>query len=97
MVFAGVHSTGGNRVEVDHGHGVVTAYSHNSQLRVSVGDTVEQGQTIALAGSTGNSTGPHIHYEIKVNDKWVDPQYYLPSKSNEGGASKQLYTVSSAD
>lgn len=97
VVFAGVHSTGGNRVEVDHGHGVVTAYSHNSQLRVSVGDTVEQGQTIALAGSTGNSTGPHIHYEIKVNDKWVDPQYYLPSKSNEGGASKQLYTVSSAD
>ena len=97
VVFSGVHSTGGYRVEIDHGHGVVTAYSHNSQLRVNVGDTVEQGQTIALAGSTGNSTGPHIHFEIKVNDKWVDPEYYLPSQSNEGGANKQLYTVSSAD
>ena len=95
VVFAGVHSTGGNRVEVDHGHGVVTAYSHNSQISVNVGDTVEQGQTIALAGSTGNSTGPHIHYEIKVNDKWVDPEYYLPSGAS--AENKQLYTVSSAD
>src|SRR5690625_3399433 len=97
VVFAGVHSTGGNRVEIDHGNGVVTAYSHNSQLKVSVGDTVEQGQTIASAGSTGNSTGPHIHYEIKINDKWVDPEYYLPSQSNGDDADKRLYTVSSAD
>lgn len=94
VVFAGVHSTGGNRVEIDHGNGVVTAYSHNSQLKVGVGDTVNQGDTIALAGSTGNSTGPHIHYEIKVNDKWVDPEYYLPSDSS--GAEKRLHTVSSA-
>lgn len=97
VVFAGVHSTGGNRMEIDHGNGVVTAYSHNSQLKVSVGDTVEQGQTIASAGSTGNSTGPHIHYEIKINDKWVDPEYYLPSQSNGDDADKRLYTVSSAD
>lgn len=97
VVFAGVHSTGGNRMEIDHGNGVVTAYSHNSQFSVSVGDTVEQGQTVALAGSTGNSTGPHIHYEIKINDKWVDPEFYLPSQSNEDAAEKRLYTVSSAD
>lgn len=97
VTFAGVHSTGGNRVEIDHGDGVVTAYSHNSQLNVSVGQSVSQGDTIALAGSTGNSTGPHIHFEVKVNDKWVDPEYYLPSQSGDGDSEKRLYTVSSAD
>lgn len=97
VIFAGTHSTGGNRVEIDHGNGVVTGYSHNSELAVSVGETVTQGQTIALAGSTGNSTGPHVHYEIKINDKWVDPEYYLPSESDEDSADKRLYTVSSAD
>ncbi|GAA2045930.1 hypothetical protein GCM10009720_28510 [Yaniella flava] len=95
--FAGVHSTGGNRVEIDHGNGVITAYSHNSQLSVGVGETVSQGDTIALAGSTGNSTGPHIHFEVKVNDKWVDPEYYLPSQSADDASEKRLYTVSSAD
>lgn len=95
VTFAGVHSTGGYRVEIDHGNGVTTAYSHNSQFKVSVGDTVSQGQTIALAGSTGNSTGPHIHYEIQINGKWVDPEYYLPSQSND--SDKRLYTVSSAE
>ncbi|OAV61195.1 M23 family metallopeptidase [Enteractinococcus helveticum] len=94
VTFAGVHSTGGNRVEIDHGNGVTTAYSHNSQFKVSVGDTVSQGQTVALAGSTGNSTGPHIHYEIQINGKWVDPEYYLPSDSN--GGEKRLHTASSA-
>lgn len=93
VTFAGVHSTGGYRVEIDHGHGVTTAYSHNSQFKVSVGDTVTKGQTVALAGSTGNSTGPHIHYEIQINGKWVDPEYYLPSQS-EGN--KRLHTASSA-
>lgn len=96
VTFAGVHSTGGNRIEVDHGNGVVTAYSHNSQLSVGVGQTVSQGDTIALAGSTGNSTGPHIHFEIKINDKWVDPEYYLPSASSEDDSNKRLHTVSSA-
>lgn len=97
VTFAGVHSTGGNRVEIDHGNGVVTAYSHNSQLNVSVGESVSQGDTIAQAGSTGNSTGPHIHFEVKVNDKWVDPEYYLPSQSGGDDSDKRLYTVSSAD
>src|SRR5699024_8807658 len=94
VTFAGVHSTGGYRVEIDHGNGVTTAYSHNSQFTVGVGDTVSQGQTVALAGSTGNSTGPHIHYEIQINGKWVDPEYYLPSASHD--SEKRLHTASSA-
>lgn len=97
VTFAGVHSTGGHRVEIEHGNGVVTAYSHNSQLNVGVGQTVEQGDTIALAGSTGNSTGPHIHFEIKINDKWVDPEYYLPSQADGDDSNKRLHTASSAD
>ena len=97
VTFAGVHSTGGNRIEIDHGNGVVSAYSHNSQLSVDVGTQVSQGDTIALAGSTGNSTGSHVHYEIKINDKWVDPEFYLPSQSSKETSDKQLYTVSSAD
>lgn len=78
VVFAGWHSTGGNRVEIDHGNGIVTAYSHNSSLNVRVGEQVSAGQVVALAGSTGNSTGPHVHFEVKVDDKWVDPAIYLP-------------------
>ena len=97
VTFAGVHSTGGNRIEIDHGNGVVSAYSHNSQLSVSVGTKVSQGDTVALAGTTGNSTGSHVHYEIKINDKWVDPEFYLPSQSNKETGDKQLHTVSSAD
>lgn len=96
VTFAGVHSTGGYRVEIDHGNGVVTGYSHNSQFKVGVGDVVTQGQVVALAGSTGNSTGPHIHYEISVNDKWVNPEYYLPSDAGSSSDNQRLYTVSSA-
>src|SRR5690625_3773515 len=75
VIFAGTHSTGGNRVEIDDADGVATGYSHTSELAGRVGETVTQGQTIALAGSTGNSTDPHVHYEIKINDKSVDPEY----------------------
>ena len=68
----------GNLVEIKHDGGLVTRYGHNSALLVSVGQEVEQGTVIALAGSTGNSTGPHCHYEVRINGDAVDPTYFLP-------------------
>ncbi len=67
----------GNLVVVDHGNGLATAYAHNSVLLVSVGQGVAQGETVALSGSTGNSTGPHVHFEVRVNGVAVDPLLYL--------------------
>ena len=70
----------GYLVEIDHGNGIKTRYGHNSALLVSVGDPVVQGQTISLIGSTGNSTGPHCHYEVRVNGEAVDPTLFLPAR-----------------
>ena len=71
----------GNLVQIDHGNGIVTLYGHNSQLAVKVGQTVKKGQVIAYAGSTGLSTGPHVHYEVRENDDAVDPWKYLISNT----------------
>lgn len=62
---------------IDHGNGVHTLYGHNSQLYVSVGDDVEQGQAIAAMGSTGRSTGPHIHFEVRVGGRRANPLQYV--------------------
>ena len=70
----------GSLVEIDHGNGIKTRYGHNSAILVSVGDQVVQGQTISLIGSTGNSTGPHCHYEVRVNGEAVDPTLFLPAR-----------------
>ncbi|HJP04773.1 MAG: M23 family metallopeptidase [Gammaproteobacteria bacterium] len=67
----------GNMVEVKHGNGYVTRYAHNQQNLVAIGDQVNQGQTIALMGSTGRSTGPHVHFEVWRNGKAVDPTKYV--------------------
>jgi len=69
----------GNLVQIDHGNGIATLYGHNSQLAVRVGQSVKKGQVIAYAGSTGKSTGPHVHYEVRENDTAVDPWTYLIS------------------
>jgi len=67
----------GNLVAIDHGNGLSTAYGHNSALACSVGQTVSAGQVIAYSGSTGHSTGPHVHFEVRVNGSPVDPLGYL--------------------
>ena len=67
----------GNLVKVDHGNGVETWYAHTSKMYVKVGEQVEAGDVIAAVGSTGNSTGPHLHLEIRVNGEHVNPQNYL--------------------
>jgi murein DD-endopeptidase MepM/ murein hydrolase activator NlpD len=67
----------GNLVVVDHGGGLSTAYAHNSAFATSVGQSVAAGQVISYAGSTGNSSGPHVHFEVRVNGNAVDPLGYL--------------------
>ena len=67
----------GRTVEINHGNGYVTRYGHNQKLLVSVGDTIQKGDPIALIGSTGRSTGPHLHYETRIDGEAVDPQKFL--------------------
>ena len=68
----------GLTVMIDHGNGVETLYAHNSKVVVKVGDSVNGGEEISISGNTGNSTGPHLHFEIRHNGKTVDPESYLP-------------------
>jgi len=67
----------GNLVVVDHGNGLATAYAHASAILVGVGQQVSQGETLSLVGSTGNSSGPHLHFEVRVNGAAVDPLFYM--------------------
>lgn len=79
VTFAGYTDGGyGNLVEIDHGNGFVTRYGHTSVVLVHAGMKVNQGQQIALMGSTGKSTGSHVHYEVVVNGSAVDPLLFLP-------------------
>ena len=77
VTFAGWSSGYGYLVKIDHGSGVETYYGHCSKLYVSAGSTVEAGDKIAAVGSTGNSTGNHLHFEIRLNGKQVNPQKYV--------------------
>ena len=73
----------GNLVKIDHGNGVETWYGHTSKMYVKVGKTVQAGDVIAAVGSTGNSTGPHLHFEIRVNGQHVNPQNYMYSSESK--------------
>lgn len=77
VLYAGWHYSYGNYVLIDHGNGVSSIVAHNSSLAVSAGQHVSQGQVVAYSGSTGNSTGPHVHLEARVNGKRVNPYNYL--------------------
>lgn len=77
VIHAGWLGGYGNLVVVDHGNGLATAYAHASAILVGTGQQVSQGTTIALVGSTGHSTGPHLHFEVRVNGVAVDPLLYL--------------------
>ena len=77
VVRAGWYGGYGQCIDIDHGNGFVTRYGHCSQMLVSVGDLVYQGQNIGLVGSTGWSTGPHLHFEVHLNGSRVDPEAYV--------------------
>jgi len=74
VIFSGVKSSYGNFIVIDHGGKITTAYAHCSRRLVSKGQKVKKGQTIALVGTTGRSTGPHLHFEIRENGKTVNPK-----------------------
>jgi murein DD-endopeptidase MepM/ murein hydrolase activator NlpD len=77
VIYTGWLGGYGNLVVVDHGGGLSTAYAHNSSIAASVGQTVAAGQVISYSGSTGHSSGPHVHFEVRVNGSAVDPLGYL--------------------
>ena len=77
MTVAGWTGGYGNMIEIDHGNGLSTRYGHLSAILVSEGQTISAGSLIGRVGSTGRSTGPHLHYEVRVNGEAVDPQRFL--------------------
>jgi len=81
--WAGERYGYGQLIEINHGDGLKTRYGHNKELTVSVGDVVTKGQVIAKMGSTGRSTGPHVHYEILRNNRQIDPTKYVYRKAKK--------------
>jgi hypothetical protein len=77
VIFSGVKKGYGKLIKIHHGNGIVTHYAHNSKLLAQVGDFVTKGQKIAAVGSTGRSTGPHLHFEVLLNGETVNPEKYL--------------------
>jgi murein DD-endopeptidase MepM/ murein hydrolase activator NlpD len=77
VVSSGWSGGYGRMVEIDHGNGLSTRYGHLSEINVKVGDTIKIGQVIGAVGSTGRSTGPHLHYETRIDGEAVDPQKFL--------------------
>jgi len=81
VTWAGNRLGYGNLVEITHGNGYVTRYGHNEKVLVKLGEMVKKGQPIALMGSTGRSTGPHVHFEVYLNGQAVDPMKYIQASN----------------
>jgi murein DD-endopeptidase MepM/ murein hydrolase activator NlpD len=77
VTWAGPREGYGNLVEINHGNGYTTRYAHNAQTLVAVGDTVERGQAVAVVGSTGRSTGPHVHFEVLRDGTQINPMAFV--------------------
>ncbi|MDQ3803986.1 MAG: M23 family metallopeptidase [Acidobacteriota bacterium] len=80
ITHAGWQSGYGNLVTIDHGNGLSTRYGHLSKVETVVGQEIKRGELLGLVGSTGRSTGPHLHYEVRIHDEPVSPRHYLPER-----------------
>jgi murein DD-endopeptidase MepM/ murein hydrolase activator NlpD len=83
VVSACWHKGYGNGIYIDHGNGIETRYGHLSRIDVTEGQQIKRGQQIGLVGSTGRSTGPHLHYEVRINGEAINPLPYLPSTAHQ--------------
>jgi murein DD-endopeptidase MepM/ murein hydrolase activator NlpD len=87
VTHAGWSGGYGQMVEIDHGNGLSTRYGHLSDIETSVGQTVKTGQVVGRLGSSGRSTGPHLHYETRIDGEAVDPERFLRAGMRLGNAS----------
>jgi len=77
VTWSGPREGYGYLIEINHGNGYTTRYAHNAETLVAVGDTVQRGQAVAVVGSTGRSTGPHVHFEVLRDGTQIDPMVYV--------------------
>lgn len=83
VVWAGYKGGYGNMVEIDHGNGLTTCYGHLSKIDAEVGENVTRNDIIGYVGSTGRSTGPHLHFEVRLNEKPINPRHFLPQEPTD--------------
>lgn len=81
IIEAGPNGGYGRMVEIDHGYGITTRYAHLSSIAVNEGDLVEKGAMLGQVGSTGRSTGPHLHYEVRIDDDATDPMRFIRAQA----------------
>ena len=93
VIKAEYNTAYGNMVMIDHGGGIITLYAHGSEILVEVGDSVTQGTPVLLVGSTGYSTGPHAHFEIRVNGEYVNPLEYVSPTNNQDDEESETIVV----